>query len=68
MKSNFEFQLNITYLSQPEVDSFKHALFRIKDLGFSEQLKPTQTFYEQGPEMVLLFFNKNILEVSEQIC
>ena len=36
MKSNFEFQLNIAYLSQPEVDSFKHALFRIKDLGFSE--------------------------------
>ena len=67
MKSIFVFTSNIAYLSQPEVDNFNHALFRIKDLGFSEQFKPTQTFYEQGPEMVLLFFNKNILEISEQI-
>ena len=68
MKSIFVFATIISYLSQPEVDNFNHALFRIKDLGFSEYFKPTQPFYEQGPEMVLLFFNKNILEVSEQIC
>jgi len=36
MKSIFVFTSNIAYLSQPEVDNFNHALFRIKDLGFSE--------------------------------
>lgn len=36
MKSIFVFATIISYLSQPEVDNFNHALFRIKDLGFSE--------------------------------
>ena len=36
MKSIFVFATNISYLSQPEVDNFNHALFRIKDLGFSK--------------------------------
>ena len=36
MKRICIFTLSIASYSQPEVDNFNHALFRIKDLGFSK--------------------------------